>query len=235
MPTRQTAVLDYWNAKTSHIAGLNDQLDRMQEIGMCGSPQPEYLFKLSNSLTGKGGVVEIGTCSGISLIALALGQKLKKGVPVTSIDIQEHADLERNLVAAGVKDYATCITDDASHVAMQWHEPVELLWIDGDHSYEGASKDILSWEQFVVKGGLLAMHDYGSATGVFRAIYKHILSCPCTWRVISDRELSSIVVAQKLGNDCRPWVNPTMWYRIKRRIRNKINFFRLPHGGDYNK
>ena len=216
-------ILEFWNEKTSHIDGLNDQIKCMQKINMCGSPQPEYLFKLSSSLTGRGSIVEIGTCSGISLIALALGQKLKKGMRVTSIDIEKHNDIEKNLTGAGVEDYATCIIDDANNIAMQWKDPIEMLWIDGDHSYKGASKDILSWGQFIIEGGLIAMHDYRSGTGVFKAIYKHILSCPWIWRIISDREFGSIFVAQKLGNDCKQWVNPTPWNKFKRRVKNKIN------------
>jgi hypothetical protein len=216
-------VLKFWNEKTRHIDGLNDQLKCLQSIYMCGSPQPEYLFSLSYSLTGRGAIVEIGTCSGISLIAIALGQKLKKGVPVTSIDIKKHDDIDKNIAAARVEDYTKCIIDDANHFALQWQEPIEMLWIDGDHSAKGVSKDILSWENYLIEGGLMAFHDYRLGTGAFIAINKYILSRPWIWRVVSDREYGSIFVAQKLSGDCKRWVDPSMpWNKMKKRMKHKI-------------
>lgn len=35
-----------------------------------------------------------------------------------------------------------------------------LLYLDGDHSYEGVMKDLHSWYDKVVKGGIIASHDF---------------------------------------------------------------------------
>ena len=37
--------------------------------------------------------------------------------------------------------------------------PIDVLFIDGDHSYDGAKKDFLLYRQFVREGGLIALHD----------------------------------------------------------------------------
>lgn len=37
---------------------------------------------------------------------------------------------------------------------------VDLVWIDGDHSYEGARGDIEAWLPNIKPGGILAIHDY---------------------------------------------------------------------------
>lgn len=37
---------------------------------------------------------------------------------------------------------------------------LDLVFIDGDHSYEAVKHDILSWKQKVRPGGILAGHDY---------------------------------------------------------------------------
>ena len=37
---------------------------------------------------------------------------------------------------------------------------LDIVFIDGDHSYEGTKKDILLWAPKVKKGGLLCGHDY---------------------------------------------------------------------------
>ena len=39
------------------------------------------------------------------------------------------------------------------------HEKVDLLFIDGDHSYEGVKKDFETYSPLVRKGGIIAFHD----------------------------------------------------------------------------
>jgi predicted O-methyltransferase YrrM len=36
---------------------------------------------------------------------------------------------------------------------------IDFLWIDGDHSYEGARQDFLTYSAKVRPGGLVAFHD----------------------------------------------------------------------------
>lgn len=44
--------------------------------------------------------------------------------------------------------------------------------VDADHSYEGLMRDLTAWWPKLVKGGVLAMHDYQNADyGVSRAAY----------------------------------------------------------------
>jgi hypothetical protein len=44
--------------------------------------------------------------------------------------------------------------------AQHWHEPLDFVYIDGDHSYEGVLRDIHAWTPHVRKGGIIAGHDY---------------------------------------------------------------------------
>ena len=53
--------------------------------------------------------------------------------------------------------------------AKTWQHPIDLLFIDGDHSYEGCKSDLESWITFVKPGGCIAFHD-SSEPGVSRAI-----------------------------------------------------------------
>lgn len=208
-----------WKEHTGHIRGINEHLSEMKKINMCGTPQPEYLFSLALSLPKEGVIVEIGTCSGISLVCLAMAQKIKGGRPVTSIDIEKHSCLDKNLSGACVSEHAICILSDANEVAKTWKDPIFLLWIDGDHSYKGAAKDIDSWEKFVVQDGLIAFHDYNKNCGVFRAIIEKILSRPWVWRVISDREYGSIFVAKRISTGEKKWEDPLA---IGNKIKSKV-------------
>ena len=45
--------------------------------------------------------------------------------------------------------------------AVVWRVPIDFLFIDGDHSYEGCKGDILGFSPHVRPGGMIAGHDYG--------------------------------------------------------------------------
>lgn len=48
---------------------------------------------------------------------------------------------------------------------------LSLLYLDGDHSYDGVAKDLRAWNSKVIKGGIIAGHDYlNSAYGVKPAV-----------------------------------------------------------------
>ena len=56
--------------------------------------------------------------------------------------------------------------------------PYDLIFIDGDHSYEGATRDIATYAPMLAADGILAMHDIAADwTGV-----------PCAWRELVATE-----------------------------------------------
>lgn len=54
------------------------------------------------------------------------------------------------------------IHGDSKDVARTWPEnkPVDLLFIDGDHSYDGCWGDLTLWYQHMNPGSIVAVHDY---------------------------------------------------------------------------
>ena len=173
---------------------------------VCSGTQPEFLYKLSYSTEGIGEIVEIGTNVGKTAIALAYGQKVKKGKPIYSIDIYEHPDIKKNLEKAGVTDYINRIIMPSHKMAKKWEKPIALLWIDGDHSYRGVCYDIKKRTHFVAAGGVIAFHDYPGhkcSKEVWKALRKYLFKNPYTYRVISDREAGSIIAFRKINREPR--------------------------------
>jgi predicted O-methyltransferase YrrM len=41
----------------------------------------------------------------------------------------------------------------------EWNRPIDLLFIDGDHSLAGVKRDWRDWGRFVVPGGVVLFHD----------------------------------------------------------------------------
>jgi predicted O-methyltransferase YrrM len=170
----------------------------------CGGSQPEFLYELSLNTKGLGHVVEIGTNVGKSTIALAFGQKEKNGIIVHSIDIYEHPDIVKNLQAADVLNFVNRIICSSKKAAKRWRRPIELLWIDGDHSYRGVRNDVKRWSKFVIEGGLIALHDYPGhrgSTEVWKALRKTLVRDPYTFRILADRQVGSIIVFEKIASN----------------------------------
>lgn len=194
-----------------------DFIDAIPET-TCSRLQQEFLYCLSKNTTGAGEVVEIGTHIGKSTIAIAFARKEKNGNPIHTVDPFEHPDIVRNLEAAGVSEFVIRLVRRSTRAAKKWDRPIELLWIDGNHTSLAIAADIRAWSGFVIPGGKMAFHDYPGhrrSSEVWRALWMTVLRRPLEWRIVSDREAGSIIVLEKL--DYRPEPE-TLSKRSRRRL-----------------
>ncbi len=184
---------DTWQATKTFLDSFS--------VNNCSQLEADYLYQLSLGTKGIGEIVEVGTNVGKSTIALSFAQKEKGGRPINSVDIFQHPDIIGNLQTAGVTDYVICHVGSSSHVSRQWHQPIELLWLDGDHCQHGTATDIKCWSKHVTIGGKIALHDYPGHMGsneIARAVQKLLFAQPRHWRLVADREAHSIIVFEKL-------------------------------------
>jgi hypothetical protein len=130
------------------------------------------LFELASQALS-GCIIDIGSYRGRSTVALALGSLTGSQVSVYAIDPHEpfkgahggsfgpkdRIAFFRNVLRTGVGE-VVCPVDLSSEVIVQgWNREVALLWIDGDHTFEATKRDFECWEPFVVKGGVIGLHD----------------------------------------------------------------------------
>jgi hypothetical protein len=47
----------------------------------------------------------------------------------------------------------------SSELAPSWNRPIRFLWIDGDHSYEGARSDLDAFMPYLSDGAIVGFHD----------------------------------------------------------------------------
>lgn len=123
------------------------------------------LKRLVRNLKKEPTVVNIGAGSGTSTLAML---EARPEVVVVSIDIQqEDSPLgslagELSVIAkAGLADRLTQVHDDSKSVGRGWPtDAVDLVFIDGDHSFEGCAGDIICWLRNLKPGGVMVVHDY---------------------------------------------------------------------------
>jgi predicted O-methyltransferase YrrM len=164
-------------------------------------PERGFLYQLASDAPANAQVVEVGSWMGASTCFLAAGLKGEaarifavdnfQGLSTCGEDAAWYnrhfqklgaaSTLEifkRNFSALGLAAKAEPVVSDslaaASTLAAK-RGMIDLIFIDGDHSYEACKADIVAWAPFVKRGGVIAFHDFGSrASGVTQAIFEAI-------------------------------------------------------------
>ena len=115
--------------------------------------------------------VEIGSVRGKSAcyVGLALEEngkgKLYAIDPHTKTEwndsnsVETYEVMRQNLGSLGLLDRVEIVWKTSGQAALSWNMPIDLIFIDGDHSYEGVKRD---WELFtphLAPFGVVVFHD----------------------------------------------------------------------------
>jgi predicted O-methyltransferase YrrM len=120
-------------------------------------------------------VVEIGSSRGYSTCALSLACRENGRGKIYAIDPHvpnifteggsDRASENLEFLLSRLKDYeltpdwCEVIRSKSSEAAREWDKPVDLLFIDGDHSYEGVKGDFEMFRPWLREHSLVAFHD----------------------------------------------------------------------------
>jgi len=148
-----------------------------------GDAQVRELFRWASTIDGN--AIEIGSFYGRSTAVIAWGLKIGNGGKLFAIDPHEnkynsYEACLKNVIQADVKEYVQIVRDESENVFKEkkpkelFEKPIGLLFIDGDHSYEGLKKDLV-WIDLVYHGGIIAFHDYNTSKypGIVKAITEY--------------------------------------------------------------
>ena len=147
------------------ICRLHDTLE-----GLLAIQETRFLYHLAKSAKT---VVEIGSFRGKSCVLMLEGAEAhgNTDLRITCIDPHEpthfgafkdedHEAFERTIRAHGFADLVDHKRMYSHDAVAEWDgAPIDVLWVDGDHSYEGAKTDFVDWSPFVRSGGVIAAHD----------------------------------------------------------------------------
>jgi predicted O-methyltransferase YrrM len=128
--------------------------------------EASYLYMVAARATH--GILEVGRFHGGSTFLLACANP---HVPIWSIDLEPQDDgLLRSLLEEhGVGANVHLIVGDSQHGAHPEIGAYDLLFVDGDHSYEGCSADLRSHLPGLRPGGHVLLHDSYDGSPVQRA------------------------------------------------------------------
>jgi predicted O-methyltransferase YrrM len=67
--------------------------------------------------------------------------------------------IQANLAALGLSERVTIVRATSEEASRDWRHPIDLLFIDGDHSYEGVRHDWDLFVPYVKPFGIVVFHD----------------------------------------------------------------------------
>ena len=118
--------------------------------------EAEYLFMVA--ARARHGIVETGRFNGGSVFLMACANP---DVPIHSVDIAPQND-ERLLSLirdTGIGGHIDLITGDSQNCKYAQIDAFDVLFIDGDHSYDGCTRDMENWYADLLPGGHMVLHD----------------------------------------------------------------------------
>jgi len=170
--------------------------------GWLTDEEGEALYDLAKRCEGRGVIVEIGSWKGKSTICLGIGSRAGNSVRIFAID--PHADyrfgeFKSNVERAGIADLVTPIASLSQSAAGDFHEPIELLFVDGSHEEALVREDFDKWVPKVVDGGWVAFHDTTWTAGPRRVVGERVYRS----RVFKDVRfvVGSTTVARKVAQN----------------------------------
>jgi predicted O-methyltransferase YrrM len=143
-------------------------------------PEVNVLKKYAAKIPQDGTAINIGAGAGTSTISMLEGNS---AITVFSVDLRtdekEHLTnehLRMKEVPRDISRRAIRIWGDSGAVGIAWPTafPVDLVFVDGDHSYHGATRDVEAWKPKLKDGGYMLFHDYGSH------------NWPDVWKVVEE-------------------------------------------------
>lgn len=136
-----------------------------------------YLMCLSRSLPPGAIIVNLGAGAGTSGLALSephisaseLNYLPASSAQIITVDVSQESPLggltnEKNAFrnVGWEAEYPVQVLNDSKEIGNTWNGNVDLVFIDGDHSFDGVIGDIKAWQKNIIPGGLMVFHDYDS-------------------------------------------------------------------------
>lgn len=138
-----------------------DILDLKANPGAFSTFDMEVLVPEVENLEAGQVYLEVGVDKGKSLSVAKM--VAKDGVKICGVDLRDDPEIDGTYFHHG----------DSPSFAKTFKGEIDVLFIDGDHTYEGCKADIDAWYPQMAKDGVMLFHDCDATSpGVVQAVHE---------------------------------------------------------------
>lgn len=142
-----------------------EDLDKKANLGAFSTFDMAVLVPEVQKLQPGQVYLEVGVDKGKSLSVARM--VAKEGVEVIGVDLRDNPDVPGT--------YFFRLDSQNPVTAKLVNRKIDVLFIDGDHSYEGCSKDIAVWYPCMAEHGVMLFHDCDDTSpGVVQAVKEFV-------------------------------------------------------------
>jgi len=178
--------------------------------GMISLEEAGALFALAKDVS-RGCIVEVGSYRGQSTAMLGYGSLEGGRVPVFAIEPHEEftgvlggkfgppdrCAFFKAMIDSGAYQIVRLVNLSSEYVTPRWDKPVGLLWLDGDHTYQGVKRDFDCWCPHLLPDGIVAFHDsIDPALGPCRLIKEILAGGP--WEILARVGAMTVIGRKKV-------------------------------------
>lgn len=131
-----------------------EELEKNAPAGAFSRYDIEVLKDAVENIPDDGVYLEVGTDQGRSLWVAR--QLVPPAVKVWGVDLRINPKINNTNFIQGDSVEVSKIWESGK---LEAGKLIDVLFIDGDHSYEGCKRDIEAWVPFVKEGGTILFHD----------------------------------------------------------------------------
>ena len=146
------------NSRAKYIpSGLGDSAELL--YGLVRSIKPEVCVEIGSAIGKSASYIGMALKENGRGMLYAIDPHEPTEWNDVNVPVDSFKEFTGNISAIGVREQVSIIRSHSDAAARNWSLPIDLIFIDGDHSYEGVKRD---WELFVphVKpSGIVIFHD----------------------------------------------------------------------------
>jgi predicted O-methyltransferase YrrM len=197
--------------------------------GMMSVGEVQKLQALAKELPKGAIVVNIGAGVGTSALAIL---EARRDVKLTTVDKSSSSLYAERQALSGIagKRYKQ-LQGDSIRAGSGWEGgPIDLLFVDGNHSYDYVRSELEAWEPHLTSGATIVFHDYGTGHPAWEAVKR----AADEWRAKFNLELylrERIMAAIKFpvwGRDLKK--HPLSYYVDRLQRGERLGFARYGDG-----
>lgn len=164
-----------------------EELDLKANLGAFSTLDAECIMPEVEKLKKGEVYLEVGVDKGKSL---SIARMVNDKCDVFGVDLRPDPKVPNT----------TFLQGDSVDVALLWSSyymrKISVLFIDGDHSYEGCKRDIEAWVPHMKKGGIIFFHDCDeSSPGVVQAVAEAYQKYGINWKLFKRTDKNTSVAA----------------------------------------